>query len=952
MENFLKRSLFILLLGLIFSFQFIQTPSVLAQSTNPAACAVTPNLLGGTESRISGQGFSLQGLGFSLQGLGFSLQGLGFSLQGLGGISPEDVAIEIQNNPASADWLINLLDDITGNGAVGYGDAESAIVVVDDATHGADVLSIIELMQADPTIAPLINDIEIRFVDVGAAGVDFNIDTIAQSVEAEVTDLQGLGYDHIVLNFSIAFIPCEDPDTGFVFRDYLEELDKRSDPDFAEAVIPTVFCVDFDEEYTFAGFGYINENNQTIAIPVGDDNSLNPSDENFRLPELFEPGEYSEVFFVSSEGDELSWSLKGPDGITRTVSAFDDEVPSCDEFSSSDREITPILECVAFDGEEYHARFGYRSEGNETIYVPVGERNYFNRDDIDQGQAEYFFPDDHPAVFEVAFDGTDLRWTIESSEEDINSVTANRHSEPCIDDFGFTITDYLLEIGVRERDVLRTVSNFLDDVEDNADLSSLQELLADYLETSAASGGTQTVFAVASSGNFAPWMGTTPLVPARWDETIAVSANLGNDGDFWQFSHDGDFTAPGGSFPTNITNQSLMGTSFSAPLVSLVGAMYGQYPAACEFPDVGNQVFPPIRNLNTTNVRFIAGVASPYLCGLTNQAPIAVDDGPFTVAFGETLTIPADGVLANDSDPDGDNITPSLLTLPTHGTAVVNADGSFSYSHNGSNTISDSFTYLLTDDGSPAGTDTATVSLIIEEEPTDPLNVIPIEVCWIENPNGNTSAWRITNNNPVPLVQGQQAKVLFDWSVYNTGNTSPIQTTILWDNTGQTRINTSLADSIVVRWYTWDNGAVSEVTLAEAIAFTDVCDASNPNPNNTSESTNPENDTVENDNSPALPLTACWVENQNGVNSVWQITNNNAIPLVQGQQAKVVFSWAVYNAAGHRIQNAHNWDQRGTVRINTPLGSRIEVTWYIWDNGLSEAVGTTVAIANSDNCTQ
>ncbi|MCK9537886.1 putative Ig domain-containing protein [Dokdonella sp.] len=62
-----------------------------------------------------------------------------------------------------------------------------------------------------------------------------------------------------------------------------------------------------------------------------------------------------------------------------------------------------------------------------------------------------------------------------------------------------------------------------------------------------------------------------------------------------------------------------------------------------------------------------------------NRAPVAVDDGPYTVERGTTLHVPAAGVLANDSDPNGDPITAVLGSGPIRGVLDLLDDGSFNY---------------------------------------------------------------------------------------------------------------------------------------------------------------------------------------------------------------------------------------------------------------------------------
>jgi VCBS repeat-containing protein len=78
-----------------------------------------------------------------------------------------------------------------------------------------------------------------------------------------------------------------------------------------------------------------------------------------------------------------------------------------------------------------------------------------------------------------------------------------------------------------------------------------------------------------------------------------------------------------------------------------------------------------------------------------NDAPIAVNDAYQAVA-GETLVVPAPGVLGNDSDPEGDPITAVLDSGPAGGLLSLDPDGSFSYTpYEG--TQSDSFIYRATD---------------------------------------------------------------------------------------------------------------------------------------------------------------------------------------------------------------------------------------------------------------
>src|SRR5262249_26851387 len=64
-----------------------------------------------------------------------------------------------------------------------------------------------------------------------------------------------------------------------------------------------------------------------------------------------------------------------------------------------------------------------------------------------------------------------------------------------------------------------------------------------------------------------------------------------------------------------------------------------------------------------------------------NLPPTAVNDSyaitERDVATDPSLTVVAPGVLANDTDPQGNPLTPTVITPPTHGTVTLNSDGSF-----------------------------------------------------------------------------------------------------------------------------------------------------------------------------------------------------------------------------------------------------------------------------------
>jgi uncharacterized repeat protein (TIGR01451 family) len=117
----------------------------------------------------------------------------------------------------------------------------------------------------------------------------------------------------------------------------------------------------------------------------------------------------------------------------------------------------------------------------------------------------------------------------------------------------------------------------------------------------------------------------------------------------------------------------------------------------------------------------VSNAATVTVTVTANNDPVAVDDA-YTVDQGQTLSEPAPGVLDNDSDSDGHTLTVDSFTQPANGTVTVNADGSFDYTHDGSTTTTDSFTYTMID--GHGGSATATVNMTI----TAPTNLDPVAV--------------------------------------------------------------------------------------------------------------------------------------------------------------------------------------------------------------------------------
>jgi VCBS repeat-containing protein len=112
-----------------------------------------------------------------------------------------------------------------------------------------------------------------------------------------------------------------------------------------------------------------------------------------------------------------------------------------------------------------------------------------------------------------------------------------------------------------------------------------------------------------------------------------------------------------------------------------------------------------------------------------NDAPVAVDDTGSAAEAG-TSNVVAPGVLGNDTDVESNPLTvasvngvPGNVGVPvatTYGTVTLNANGSYTYVHGGTENFTDTFTYTVSD-----GTDTsltpATVTITVT-----PVNDAPV----------------------------------------------------------------------------------------------------------------------------------------------------------------------------------------------------------------------------------
>lgn len=98
---------------------------------------------------------------------------------------------------------------------------------------------------------------------------------------------------------------------------------------------------------------------------------------------------------------------------------------------------------------------------------------------------------------------------------------------------------------------------------------------------------------------------------------------------------------------------------------------------------------------------------------VSNRSPIAVNDA-ISVTRGAKTTVLVSGassVLSNDSDEDSQVLTAAVVTAPAHGALTLRANGLFTYTHDGSQTSLDYFTYRASDGITTSNLATVTITV-------------------------------------------------------------------------------------------------------------------------------------------------------------------------------------------------------------------------------------------------
>jgi gliding motility-associated-like protein len=204
--------------------------------------------------------------------------------------------------------------------------------------------------------------------------------------------------------------------------------------------------------------------------------------------------------------------------------------------------------------------------------------------------------------------------------------------------------------------------------------------------------------------------------PAISDATTSIAENAANGTDVFNLDDDstsGDTDVDGQDITYSITGgntDNIFAIDASTGQITVSDNTNLDYEAT-SFYSLTVQVEDP--DANTDEATITVNVID------VNETPVARADS-YTYEEGSTNSeSTSNGVLANDSDPDGDDITAILVSDVSNGNLTLNSDGSFEYTHDGSETSGDQFSYKVNDGKVDGNTVTVDISII-------PVNHAPV----------------------------------------------------------------------------------------------------------------------------------------------------------------------------------------------------------------------------------
>ncbi|MDO8727172.1 MAG: Ig-like domain-containing protein [Candidatus Methanoperedens sp.] len=156
-----------------------------------------------------------------------------------------------------------------------------------------------------------------------------------------------------------------------------------------------------------------------------------------------------------------------------------------------------------------------------------------------------------------------------------------------------------------------------------------------------------------------------------------------------------------------------------------------------------------------SNVATVSIIVTPV-----NDPPVAVVDS-YTTNENTVLNVAANGVLTNDNDADGNPLTAIKMSDPSHGSLILNSNGSFTYTPVTGYNGSDSFTYKAND--SALDSNIAIVSITVKALTPPPPTTEKSKVTFTvtDNRNHPVKEARVSFNG-ITIKTNNDGKAIFD----------------------------------------------------------------------------------------------------------------------------------------------------------------------------------------------
>lgn len=202
-----------------------------------------------------------------------------------------------------------------------------------------------------------------------------------------------------------------------------------------------------DESYT-AHWGWKNDNPYEVTVPVGDENKFTGVVSGGATQPVteFVYGRVYNAFETTFDGSNLVWTLKGPDGNTRTATAS----ASGPVFDVARYQpLRPMIEGVTCNvyTSTYTAWWGWQSECAFPLTVPY-EHSTFTGGNTPEGATppNQFTAGRVYAAFSTEFDGSDLVWSLRGPDGQSRTATASMDSK-LLEEFVVDSSSYSLNVG-------------------------------------------------------------------------------------------------------------------------------------------------------------------------------------------------------------------------------------------------------------------------------------------------------------------------------------------------------------------------------------------------------------------------------------------------------------------------------------------------------------------------